>query len=322
MIEQPKLADVADGDAFIGFYALKRSELKAYEGGTRLDIELSDSSGSIPGVIWDDALSQKEVLVKGKVAKVQARAGSYRDKPQLKIDKIRLANEGEYDPSSFLPKTPCDIDKLKTTVMEYVESITNPHLSELAKLIFSNETFMADYASSPGGMNWHHPYLGGLIEHACGVTGICNYMASVHPELDRDLLILAALLHDVGKMREYSATTVIEYTVEGRLEGHIIIGERFVRNMCERVDGFPSHLKMLLSHLMLAHQGHKEFSSPVEPMIPEGFVLYYADEMDAKLNAVNRVTDEARKGGETWSKYVPLLKRYLYAADISDEEDR
>jgi len=321
MSDQKLLKDVSEGDEFIGFYALKRCELKAFEGGSRLDIELSDSSGSVPGVIWDDVDELREKVSKGDVVKVKARLGSYRDKPQVKIDKIRPAEDGEYEPGSFLPKTPCDIDELKEKVLSIVESIEDPHLGELARLIFHNETFMDDYAASPGGMNWHHPYIGGLLEHSIGVVGICSYMADKHPGLNRDLLLVAALLHDVGKLREYTATTVIEYSDEGRLEGHIIIGERFVRNMCDRVEGFPSKLKMLLTHLILAHQGHREFSSPVEPMIPEGFVLYYADEMDAKLNAVNRVSAETRESGKKWSSYVRLLNKYIYV-DGGDEQEK
>ena len=151
-----------------------------------------------------------------------------------------------------------------------------------------------------------------MLEHSVGVTEICSYISEHHPELNRDLLVLAALIHDAGKLKEYSAKTIIEYSDEGRLEGHIVIGERFVRNMCERIKDFPPNLKMLLSHLMLSHQGHKEFSSPVEPMIPEAFVLYYADELDSKLNAVERVIKKVQNEDECWSEYVRLLGRFIY----------
>ncbi|MBT4484413.1 MAG: HD domain-containing protein, partial [Candidatus Latescibacteria bacterium] len=129
------------------------------------------------------------------------------------------------------------------------------------------------------------------------------------------------LLHDVGKIKEISATTVIDYTDEGRLEGHIIIGERFVRNMCDRIEDFPSKLKMLMSHLMLSHQGHREFSSPVEPMIPEGFVLYYADEIDSKLNALGKIIAKTTEEEKKWSAFNRILKRYIYADMNETEED-
>ena len=320
--ENVMLSELNEGDDFIGFYALKRCELKEYDGGTRLDLELSDKTGSVPGVVWDDANLIRQQINKGDIVKVKGRLLSYRDMPQLRIDKIRQAVDGEFDPESFIPTTSKDINALKAHVKELIESIKNPYLLRLGKLIFENDQFMKEYTRSPAGMKWHHPYLGGLLEHSVGVTEICNFVAEKYQELNRDLLVLAALLHDVGKIREYSATTIIEISDEGRLEGHIVIGERFVRNMCDRIENFPPKLKMLVSHLMLSHQGHKEFSAPVEPMIPEGFVLYYADEIDAKLNAVGRITDKTKNMNEKWSEFVRLLGRFIYVdAEEKSSED-
>ena len=296
MNENILIANMKEGDEFTGFYVLRRCELKEYGGGFRLDIELSDKSGSVSGVIWENTHQIKQQINKGIVVKVKGRLLTYREMPQVRIDKIRVAEEGEYDSESFIPSTSKDIHTMKTRVSE----------------IFEDDQFLKEYIRSPSGMKWHHPYLGGLLEHSVDVAEICNFMAEKHPELNRDLLVLAALLHDVGKIKEYSVTTMIDFTDEGRLEGHIIIGERFVRSMCDRIDDFPSKLRMLLSHLMLSHQGHKEFSSPVVPMIPEGFVLYYADEIDSKLNALGRITDKTEKDGNDWSEFVRLLGRYIF----------
>jgi len=312
MNENILIADMREGDEFTGFYVLKRCKLKEYDSGFRLDIELSDKSGSVPGVIWENAHQIRQQIDKGMVVKVSGRLLTYREMPQVRIDRIRVAKVGEYDSESFIPSTSKDIHALETRVSELIESIKEPYLLKLGKLIFENDQFLKEYIRSPAGMKWHHPYLGGLLEHSVDVAEICNFVAEKHPELNRDLLVLAALLHDVGKIKEYSATTMIDFTDEGRLEGHIIIGERFVRNMCDRIDDFPSKLRMLLSHLMLSHQGHKEFSSPVVPMIPEGFVLYYADEIDSKLNALGRITDKTEKDGNDWSEFVRLLGRFIF----------
>jgi 3'-5' exoribonuclease len=147
------------------------------------------------------------------------------------------------------------------------------------------------------------------------VAEICDFIASRNYGLNRDLLVLAALLHDVGKIREYSATTTIDFTDEGRLEGHIVIGERFVRATCDRIEDFPPRLRMLLSHCLLSHLGRREYSSPVEPMIPEAFALYYADEMDAKLDALKRIMRECAGEGKSWSSFNHILGRYLYAGE-------
>jgi len=321
MNEHCWIADLKEGDEFVGFYALRRCELKEYDGGFRLDVELADKTGSLPGVLWDDAREYRERLKKGDVVKVRGRLGSYRDRPQVRVDRIRPAEEGEYDPESFVPSTRKDIDELVGRVRWFIDSFTDPNISKLARLIFENPKLMKEFTRSPGGMKWHHPYIGGLLEHSVGVAEICDFVAGRHPELNRDLLVLAALLHDIGKIKEYSATTTIDFTDEGRLLGHIVIGERFVRNMCDRIDGFPAVLKMLLSHLMLSHQGHKEFSSPVEPMTPEGFVLYFSDEMDSKLNALDRIVKKTREDDRSWSDYIGTIKRYIYAGEAEEAED-
>ncbi len=174
---------------------------------------------------------------------------------------------------------------------------------------------MAESAGLRAEVHGTHGCFGGLIEHSVKVAEICSFIASGDYGLNRDLLVIAALLHDVGKTKELAATTVIDYTDEGRLVGHIVIGERFVNAMCDRVEGFSRNLRMLLSHLMLSHHGHREFSSPVEPMIPEAFALYYADELDAKLNALKRVVKECSAEGKSWSEFNRLLGRYLYAGE-------
>ncbi len=313
MTDSMLIADLADGEDFVGFYVLKRASLLEYEGGVRLEVELSDSSGAVPGVVWENARETAADLVKGGVVKVKGQRGTWRDRPQITVERIRPAADGEYDPDGFLPVTPCDRADLVKRLTGMVESVTDPFLRQLADSIFTNEQFMADFSRAPGGKLWHHVYLGGLLEHSVGVAELCRAVADMHPELNRDLLLVAALLHDAGKIREYRADTIIDYSDEGRLEGHIVMGDRFVRNMCDRIEGFPAHLRMLLSHLMLSHQGHKEFSTPVEPMIPEAFVLYFTDEIDSKLNACNRIIGRAHVEGEHWSEYVKVLDRFLYA---------
>ena len=315
MNESVLIEAINEGDEFVGYYALKRCELKETDGLFRLELELSDKTGSLPAVVWNDAKELREQIEKGSVVKVKGLLGSYRDKPQVRIEKIRPAEEGEYDPDSFLKSTPKNIDDLKAQIESFIGSLSDPFIKELADSIFGKAKFMEEFTRSPGGKRWHHPYLGGLLEHTVGVTGLCDFAAGQHPELNRDLLIIAALLHDVGKIREFTVSTIIDYSDEGRLEGHIVMGERFVRNMCDRIDNFPQKTKMLLSHLILSHQGQKSFSSPVEPMIPEGFVLYYADEIDSKLNALGRISDRTADEGGTWSEYVKLLGRMIYVGD-------
>lgn len=318
--DQTTIAEIRDGDEFVGFYVLKRSSLKESDGSFRLEIELSDKTGILQGVVWDDAQIVREQLVKGKVVKVKGRLGSYKDKPQARIDKIRTAEEGEYPPDLFIPSTTADCDSLVISISEYIDSFSDTHLQQLGKLIFNNSAFMKEFKRAPGGSQWHHSCLGGLIEHSVAVADICNWIAVKYPGLNRDLLIIAALLHDVGKIRELSAKNTIEYSDEGRLEGHLVMGDRFVRNMTDRIEGFPLRLKTLLSHLMLSHHGFHTFSSPVEPMTREAFTLYYADEIDAKLNALQKIINTCEEEGKEWSDYNRILNRFIFAGEMGKKE--
>jgi 3'-5' exoribonuclease len=316
-----RIADIGEGEEFVGFYVVRRATLKETDGSCRLEIELADKTGSVPGVIWEDAKSYQDKIAKGVVVKVQGHLGSYRDKPQARIDKIRPAKVDEYEPDSFIPSIEGDADALAARVAEYVERMDDPFLKQLGKAVFGNATFMKEFRRSPGGSSWHHCSLGGLLEHSVSVADICDFIASRNYGLNRDLLVLAALLHDVGKLRELSSTTMIDYTDEGRLEGHVVMGDRFVRAMCDRIADFPPKLRTFLSHLMLSHHGRREFSSPVEPMIPEAFALYYADEIDAKLDALKRVINDTSSEGKSWSDFNRILNRYLYAGDRTSWSD-
>ena len=313
--ETMRITDIREGDEFVGFYVVKRSALKETDGSFRLEIELADKTGSVPGVIWEDAKTYRDTLTKGAVVKVKGRLGSYKEKPQARIDKIRPAEHGEYDPESFIPSISGDVEALAARVTAYVNTLKDPSLKQLGELVFGNPHFMKEFRKAPGGSSWHHGCFGGLLEHSVMVADICDFIAAKEYDLNRDLLVLAALLHDVGKIRELSATTTIEYTDEGRLEGHIVMGDRFVRAMCDRIEDFPPKLRMLLSHIMLSHHGHREFSSPVEPMIPEAFALYYADEIDAKLDALKRIVEESSSEGESWSDFNRILGRFLYTGE-------
>ena len=198
MDEHVMIEHFLEGGVFVGFYALKKCELKETDGMFRLELELSDRTGHIPAVAWNDAKELRDRLGKGQVAKVKGIVGTYREKMQARIEKIRPALEGEYDPQTIIPSTPHNIDEMADRVDRFVTSITDPHLKKLVDMIFSNPQFIKEFKHSPGGSRWHHNYLGGLLEHSLGVSEICDFIAGKHLHLNRDLLVTAGLLHDVG----------------------------------------------------------------------------------------------------------------------------
>jgi 3'-5' exoribonuclease len=176
---------------------------------------------------------------------------------------------------------------------------------------------------APGGKLWHHAYLGGLLEHTIAVVELCRTMAGIYPMVNRDLLMTGAILHDIGKIEEYGyGRGFIDFTDEGRLWGHISIGAQCVRaaiEELEREDGFPEELKTQVVHLILSHQGELEHGSPVLPQTLEAMILYYADEMDSKANALKHIIERDAKSGRTWSQYINLLDRFIYIGNPEDK---
>lgn len=159
---------------------------------------------------------------------------------------------------------------------------------------------------------WHHGYRGGLLEHTIGVAKICEKLCPLYKEIDQDTLLAAALLHDIGKIKTYEHGPTFEYTDEGRLLGHIVMGNQIIVDKIKKIPAFPDELSNKLQHLVLSHQGKLEQASPVVPMTAEAFILYYADEIDSKLNAFYRIKHREHKDGAKWSSYVRLLGQFFY----------
>ncbi|MFQ5810298.1 MAG: 3'-5' exoribonuclease YhaM family protein, partial [Armatimonadota bacterium] len=182
-----------------------------------------------------------------------------------------------------------------------------------------DEQFVSTFSQAPAAKRLHHNYIGGLIEHVSEVMRICDRVCEVHPQLDRDLLLTAAMLHDIGKMSELRYDTDIDYTDEGRLIGHVLMGDRMVQDAMDRADGFPEQLRMLLRHIILSHHGHREWGAPIEPMMAEAIALHYADIMDAKIRQFSDVAAETAAAGRTWSEWQRMLERYVYAGQLSEK---
>jgi len=307
-----KLSELLLGEKFTTFVVLHRKEQKQKKNGEPyLLMELGDASHRLPAVMWSNI--ETATVETGDIVKVAGSVEEYQNHKQVKVERIRQAREDdEVDLTLLIPSTEVDRNVLWQQFQEMIESVAQPFLLSLLRRVFSDEEFAKSFRDTPGGKKWHHAYLGGLLEHTLTVARICDHLAKVYPKADRDLLITAALLHDIGKVESYTHGPVFDYTDSGRLVGHIVIGSQLVSNHIRQFSGFPKDLEMHLQHLILSHQGRLDQASPVEPMTPEGFLLYYADELDSKMNAIQRIRDEEGSEGVRWSKYVNLLDRYLY----------
>ncbi|MCG3118783.1 MAG: 3'-5' exoribonuclease YhaM [bacterium] len=316
------IADLMLGEHFTAFFVVRRKEIKKKKNGDPfLTLDLTDASGHLDAVWWDfqpDLFGKTEAdgVEIGDVVKVAGSVEEYQGVRQIRVEKIRRAKpEDQVDLAKLIPVVEIDRNVLWQNFRKMIDSIANPYLLSLLRRIFDDEALAKKFMDAPGGKLWHHNYLGGLLEHTLNIATTCDRLAKIYPALDRDLLIAAALVHDLGKVESYTYGPHFDYTDSGRLLGHIVIGSQMVAEKINSFPEFPHELKMKLQHLILSHQGKLEQESPVVPMTREAFILYYADEIDSKLNAFERISKDERPAGAKWSKYVNLLGRYLYLGE-------
>lgn len=322
MMKNIWIKDLKPGTEVVDFFVLRKKELKEYNGQKYLKLELGDPSGRIGAVLWEKAEESYSEVGIGEIVKVKGIAITYKEGLEIKIEKLRKAEEEERDPKDFLPKSQVDLDLLLEGFKKKAESIKNPYLKKLLSSILEDEKIKGKIKYAPGGKLWHHSYIGGLLEHTLKVVEFCEKAADLYELVDRDLLITGALLHDIGKIYTYSISGFIDYTDEGRLLGHIVSGDELVTQKIKKIDGFPDRLALKLRHLMLSHQGELELASPVVPQTLEAIILHYADEMDAKAGAFSDIINrEIRQGeaGRKWSDWVPLIRRYIYLGEEKEE---
>ncbi len=309
------IKDLKPGDKFVAFFILRKKEIRTKFNSDEiyLSLELGDASQRIRGTVWEKPQEVYEAIEPGDIMKVKATAIHFKDKLHLNIEKIRKAEEGDdFDIKELVPVVDKDRDALLAHLDELIASVENPHLKELLNLVFTDSEIREQFKDAPGGKLWHHNYLGGLLEHTLSVTDIADRVGQMYPDIKRDLLLAAGLLHDIGKILSYTYKTLIDFTDDGRLVGHIVIGAQMVKDKIREIKDFPKDLEMELTHLILSHQGKLEHASPVVPMTLEGLILYYADEIDSSANAYQRITKREKEPGRKWSSYVSLINRYLY----------
>nr|MBN2278283.1 HD domain-containing protein [candidate division Zixibacteria bacterium] len=307
------IRDFVQNDVVTVFVTVRRKQIREYNGTTYISFEFGDASGRIAGIWWEPDQSAIEVLQEGEVVKVKGAVAEYKGKPQLKVIKLRKAEPEEYNLADLLPHSKFTLEELRGKILSLIERVENSFVRKLISAFFEDESFFTSYLKASAGKLWHHSFIGGLAEHSINVTEICLDMAGRYKFLDRDLLIFGGLFHDMGKIYQYRITSFIDYTDEGRLIGHINQADSLIAERASRIEAFPPELLMRLRHLILSHHGQVEFASPVVPQIPEAFVLYYADEIDSKMGAIDRIREKT--GGTGWSEFVNLLNRHLYFSE-------
>lgn len=288
-------------------------QLRTARNGTRfLTLKLVDKTGEITGRIWDRAEEIMDLIpAKGPVF-VRGRSETFRDELQLQIQEIDPVSREQIDPADFLPVCPTDIDQLFETLKSHIAAVKRRPLQRLMKSFLGDRELITRFKQAPAAKSIHHAYLGGLLEHTVSVIGLILKICEHYPELDRDLLIVGAILHDVGKIDEFSYDLHIDYSHIGRLVGHIGLGLDILNDKLRTLKSFPSGDAMLLKHLILSHHGDSKFGAIKLPMTREALVLHFADDVDAKMNCVTRILANTVGEDEAWTSYQPLFERFFF----------
>jgi 3'-5' exoribonuclease len=288
------LKDYREGEKFVGTYLCKQKQiLKTKAGKTYYSLILQDKTGTADAKIWElnNGINNFEAM---NYIHCEGMVTSFQGNLQMNISRIRVSEEGEYDPADYVPCTNKDIKEMYSGIMKYVASVQNPYLRKILEIYFVEDSeFIAAFKKHSAAKSVHHGFMGGLLEHTLSVTDMCQYFSEHYPMLHRDLLITAALFHDMGKIQEISDFPQNDYTDDGQMLGHIYIGARAVENAADAVSGFPVKLKNELVHCILSHHGKLEFGSPKVPAIMEAMALHLADNADAKLQTLTEVFTQA-----------------------------
>jgi len=314
-MKTPFVTDLGSEQNITTFFLVHEKEIRnTREGKAYLRLELGDRSGTIEARMWDQFDAVVKDINRDDFVKVQARVEIYRNKPQLSLQNLRLAKPEEIDLADFLPHTKEDVGKLYAQLLEYAGSIANPWLRKLTTGILSDPKIAARFKRAPAAKVMHHAYLGGLVEHVISLCGLAKQIAAHYPELDVDLLLTAAILHDVGKLDELCYERAVNYTVEGQLLGHIMMEFESVSKAMDAIEGFPANLKTVVQHMLISHHGQYEFGSPKLPMIREALAFHYMDDLDSKLAAA-RAALALDSGEPEWSAYSGALGRKFLRLD-------
>ena len=303
------IKDFFEGARISGIYLCKHKQSAVTKNGKPYDnVILQDKTGTIDAKIWDPNSNGIDDFDAMDYIEIMGDVNNFMGALQLSIKRARKAQEGEFDPADYLPVSKKNINEMYTELLGYIDSVKNPYLLKILKMYFVEDAaFIKRFKFSSAAKSVHHGFVGGLLEHTLSVTKLCEYYTTTYPMLNKDLLITAAICHDIGKTQELSVFPVNDYTDDGQLLGHIMIGAEMIHDAAKKIPGFPAKLESELKHCILAHHGELEYGSPKKPALMEAVALNMADNTDAKMETFTELFDAA--GDQTdWLGYNRLFE--------------
>lgn len=306
------LRDFKEGDRVFDIYLCKKKQAAVTKNGKAYEsVTLQDKTGTMDAKVWEPNNPGIGDYEEMDYIEVYGDISSYQGALQVSVKRIRVCAEGEYDPADYLPVSAKGIDTMYNELLSLIKSIGNPYCKKLLESFFVEDAaFQKTFRNSSAAKTVHHGFVGGLLEHTLSVTKLCDYYCGSYPVLKRDLLLTAAMCHDIGKTKELSSFPENDYTDEGQLLGHIVIGAQMIAEKAAGIEGFPHGLLTELQHCVLAHHGKYEFGSPKIPALIEALALNYADDTDAKLETFKEIL-ESNSENTGWLGYNRLFESNL-----------
>jgi 3'-5' exoribonuclease len=314
-LEKIKVAELKNGMKIISKYLLTNKKLIPFKGkqGYFLTLTLEDSSGQIEAKIWDKADEIKDTISIGSILEVKGEVREYNSSLQLNILSFRVCLEEEYDSRDFLPVSPRDINQMTNELLYIIDSIKDSNLRRLIDDFFNDSEWLKSFQTAPAAKANHQAYLGGLLEHTLNITKAALEMVKLYPVLDRDLMIIGSIFHDIGKISEYSYEKIIDFTDEGRLLGHIIVGVNEVDRRIQKLEEpFPQDLRLKILHIITSHHGQYEWQSPKKPKFIEAAAIHILDNFDTVVDMFTKIKNEENPDDSDWSPWVRNLERRIY----------
>ncbi len=308
--------ELKPGDTIKEKFILTKKILKEKkDGGNYALLEFTDRSGSIDGIAWDSVIDDLKALSLDDFVFVTGNVTEYNEKLEIIANAINRISDADIDPKDFLPQADEDISKVMAEINKIRAQVENPFLKRLLNLFFEDKEFADMFCLAPAAKRVHHAYLGGLAVHTLDVLKLLVNMPGTFRFLNSDLLISAGLLHDIGKIREYTYFKKIDFSTKGKMLGHIIIGYEMVKEKIDTIPQFPEDLKLRLLHMILSHHGEFAWGSPKLPVFPEALILHFIDNLDSKVEMMIDELKKNRGSQKEWSDYHPFLEREIYLGD-------
>ena len=321
VMENTLIKDIKIGNIINQIFLVQKSDTrKTKTGSIYITAQLSDRSGLMESRLWNATKEQINLFETNDILNIKGRVESFQNNLQLIVESFSSVDQTEVDMGELLPCTEKDIPEMLNKLKEILYSVDDKNLINLFKLFLEDEEFCKNLCSAPAAVQYHHAFLGGLLEHIISVLKLAGPITEQYAMINRDILYAGIFFHDIGKIEELSYTKAFKYTDEGQLLGHLITGIKLLNTAVKKLPDFPSKLLTIIEHLILSHHGSYEWGSPKLPMTIESIALHYLDNFDAKIFAFNKAINEDKNEGNNWTEYNRMFERKLYKNSNSTVE--